>query len=398
MSQAQKNLSERPAVPLLDLKAQYVQLEDEISDALREVCDSQYFILGPGVKKLEEAIAEYCQCDHGIGVSSGTDALLVALMALEIGSGDEVITTPYTFFATGGSIVRTGARPLFCDIDPLTYNLSPASINELISEQCELRGDQLFNRATGGKVRAILPVHLYGQMADMDPIMDTARRYKLSVVEDAAQAIGSEYPGNRRAGSIGDIGCFSFFPSKNLGCFGDGGMCTSNDPELAERIRILRVHGGKPKYHHAIIGGNFRLDALQAAVLSVKLKYLDGWTAKRQENARYYDEAFANARLGEQVSTPRALEGYRHIYNQYVLRVQRRDELKAWLTESRIGSEIYYPIPLHMQKCFENLDYQPEDCPVSAQAAAETLAIPIYPELTREQQDSVVDTIADFYR
>ena len=398
MSQAQKNLSERPAVPLLDLKAQYVQLEDEISDALREVCDSQYFILGPGVKKLEEAIAEYCQCDHGIGVSSGTDALLVALMALEIGPGDEVITTPYTFFATGGSIVRTGARPLFCDIDPLTYNLSPASINELISEQCELRGDQLFNRATGGKVRAILPVHLYGQMADMDPIMDTARHYKLSVVEDAAQAIGSEYPGKRRAGSIGDIGCFSFFPSKNLGCFGDGGMCTSNDPELAERIRILRVHGGKPKYHHAIIGGNFRLDALQAAVLSVKLKYLDGWTAKRQENARYYDEAFANAGLGEQVSTPRALEGYRHIYNQYVLRVQRRDELKAWLTENRIGSEIYYPIPLHMQKCFENLDYQPEDCPVSAQAAAETLAIPIYPELTREQQDSVVDTIADFYR
>ena len=398
MSQAQKNLSERPAVPLLDLKAQYVQLEDEISDALREVCDSQYFILGPGVKKLEEAIAEYCQCDHGIGVSSGTDALLVALMALEIGPGDEVITTPYTFFATGGSIVRTGARPLFCDIDPLTYNLSPASINELISEQCELRGDQLFNRVTGGKVRAILPVHLYGQMADMDPIMDTARHYKLSVVEDAAQAIGSEYPGNRRAGSIGDIGCFSFFPSKNLGCFGDGGMCTSNDPELAERIRILRVHGGKPKYHHAIIGGNFRLDALQAAVLSVKLKYLDGWTAKRQENARYYDEAFANAGLGEQVSTPRALEVYRHIYNQYVLRVQRRDELKAWLTENRIGSEIYYPIPLHMQKCFENLDYQPEDCPVSAQAAAETLAIPIYPELTREQQDSVVDTIADFYR
>jgi dTDP-4-amino-4,6-dideoxygalactose transaminase len=294
--------------------------------------------------------------------------------------------------------VRTGARPLFCDIDPVTYNLSPASVNDLISERCEMRGDQLFNRATGGKVRAILPVHLYGQMADMDPIMDTARRYKLRVVEDAAQAIGSEYPASRRAGSIGDIGCFSFFPSKNLGCFGDGGMCTSNDPELAERIRVLRVHGGKPKYHHAIIGGNFRLDALQAAVLSVKLKYLDGWTAERQENARYYDETFANAGLGEQLSTPRALEGYRHIYNQYVLRVQRRDELKAWLTDKRIGNEIYYPIPLHMQTCFEHLGYKPEDCPVSAQAAAETVAIPIYPELTREQQDSVVDTIADFYR
>jgi dTDP-4-amino-4,6-dideoxygalactose transaminase len=398
MNQAQENVSERPAVPLLDLKAQYVQLEDEITDALREVCASQYFILGQGVKKLEEAVAEYCQCDHGIGVSSGTDALLVALMALEIGPGDEVITTPYTFFATGGSIVRTGARPLFCDIDPITWNLSPSSVNELISEQCEMRGDQLFNQATGGKIRAILPVHLYGQMADMDPIMDTARRYKLKVVEDAAQAIGSEYTGGRRAGSIGDIGCFSFFPSKNLGCFGDGGMCTSNDPELAERIRVLRVHGGKPKYHHAIIGGNFRLDALQAAVLSVKLPYLDRWTAKRQDNARYYDEAFANAGLGKQVSTPRTLDGYRHIYNQYVLRVQQRDELKAWLADNRIGSEVYYPIPLHMQKCFENLDYKPEDCPVSAQAAAETLAIPIYPELNREQQDSVVNTIADFYR
>jgi dTDP-4-amino-4,6-dideoxygalactose transaminase len=398
MNQTQENVSERPAVPLLDLKAQYVQLEDEISDALREVCASQYFILGPGVKKFEEAVAEYCQCDHGIGVSSGTDALLVALMALKIGPGDEVITTPYTFFATGGAIVRTGARPLFCDIDPVTWNLSPSSINDLISEQCEMRGEQLFNKATGGKIRAILPVHLYGQMADMDTIMDTAGRYKLKVVEDAAQAIGSEYTGGRRAGSIGDIGCFSFFPSKNLGGFGDGGMCTTNDPELAERIRVLRVHGGKPKYHHAIIGGNFRLDALQAAVLSVKLPYLDGWTAKRQDNARYYDEAFANAGLGKQVSTPLALDGYRHIYNQYVLRVQRRDELKAWLADNRIGSEVYYPIPLHMQQCFDYLDYKPEDCPVSAQAAAETLAIPIYPELSREQQDNVVNTIADFYR
>lgn len=399
MNQAQKNVSEQPAVPLLDLKAQYVRLEDEISDALRDVCASQYFILGPGVKKLEESVAEYCQCDHGIGVSSGTDALLVALMALEIGPGDEVITTPYTFFATGGSIVRTGARPIFCDIDPITWNLSPSSVNDLISEQCEMRGDQLFNRATGGRIRAILPVHLYGQMADMDPIMDTARRYNLSVVEDAAQAIGSEYTGKRRAGSIGDIGCFSFFPSKNLGCFGDGGMCTTNDPELAERIRVLRVHGGKPKYHHAIIGGNFRLDALQAAVLSVKLRYLDEWTTKRQDNARYYDEAFASsASLGKQVSTPRTLEGYRHIHNQYVLRVQRRDELKAWLADNRIGSEIYYPIPLHMQKCFESLEYKPEDCPISAEAATETLAIPIYPELSREQQDCVVNTITAFYR
>ncbi len=398
MSPLQENASERPAVPLLDLKAQYALLEGELSDALREVCASQHFILGPGVAKLEEAIASYCQCDHGIGVSSGTDAILVALMALEIGPGDEVITTPYTFFATGGSVARIGARPLFCDIDPHTYNLSADSVNELVSEHCEMRDEQLFNRTTGGKIRALIPVHLYGQMADMDPLMDIARRYRLKVIEDAAQAIGSEYPGKRRAGSIGDIGCFSFFPSKNLGCFGDGGMCTSNDTELAERVRILRAHGGKPKYHHAIIGGNFRLDALQAAVLSVKLKYLDGWTAKRQENAAYYDEAFANAGLADQVSTPRALEGYRHIYNQYVLRVQRRDELRSWLTKNRIGNEVYYPVPLHMQKCFEHLGYQPEDCPESAQAAQETLAIPIYPELTREQQDCVVSTIKDFYR
>lgn len=398
MNPLQESASKRPAVPLLDLKAQYALLENEISDALREVCASQHFILGPGVMKLEEAIAGYCQCDHGIGVSSGTDAILVALMALEIGPGDEVITTPYTFFATGGSVVRTGARPLFCDIDPLTYNLSPDSVNDLVSEHCEMRGDQLFNRTTGGKIKAILPVHLYGQMANMDPLMDIARRYHLKVVEDAAQAIGSEYPGKRRAGSIGDIGCFSFFPSKNLGCFGDGGMCTSNDTELAERVRILRAHGGKPKYHHAIIGGNFRLDALQAAVLSVKLKYLDDWTAKRQENAVYYNEAFTNAGLADQVSTPHAIEGYRHIYNQYVLRVKRRDELRSWLTENRIGNEVYYPIPLHMQKCFEYLGYKPEDCPESAQAAEETLAIPIYPELTRAQQDCVVNTIKDFYR
>ncbi len=392
------SVSEQPAVPLLDLKAQYAQVEEEISEALREVCASQHFILGPGVKKLEEAVAEYSQCSDGIGVSSGTDALLVALMALDIGPGHEVITTPYTFFATGGSITRTGARPLFCDIDPVSYNLSPSCVSELISNQCEIRGDQLVNRSTGGIVKAILPVHLYGQMADMDPIMETARQYGLKVVEDAAQAIGSEYPGNRRAGSIGDIGCFSFFPSKNLGAFGDGGMCTTNDPELAERLRVLRVHGGKPKYHHALIGGNFRLDALQAAVLLVKLKYLDEWTTKRQENARYYDTAFQQAGLEGYISTPQAFAGYRHIYNQYVIRVERRDELRAYLTEARIGSEIYYPIPLHMQKCYDHLGYQPEDCPESARAAKETLAIPIYPELNREQQQWVVEMISGFYR
>jgi dTDP-4-amino-4,6-dideoxygalactose transaminase len=346
---------------------------------------------------LEEAIAEYAQCRHGVGVSSGTDALLVALMALDIGPGDEVITTPYTFFATGGSIARTGARPLFCDIDPDTYNLSPSCVSELIADRCMTRGDQLVNRWSGGIVKAILPVHLFGQTADMGPLMDIAQRHGLKVIEDAAQAIGSEYPGNRRAGGIGDIGCFSFFPSKNLGAFGDGGMCTTNDPDLAERLRVLRAHGGKPKYHHALIGGNFRLDELQAAVLLVKFKYLDQWTAKRQDNARYYDAAFPEAGLTEHVSIPQALSGHRHIYNQYVVRAQRRDELRAYLTEARIGNEIYYPVPLHMQKCFDYLGYRPEDCPESVRAAAETLAIPIYPELSQDQQRQVVETISDFY-
>jgi dTDP-4-amino-4,6-dideoxygalactose transaminase len=398
MKQVTQEAAGGPEVPLLDLKAQYAGLENDVMESIRQVCSSQHFILGPTVKKLEEQIAAYCQSDFGIGVSSGTDALLIALMALEIGHGDEVITTPYTFFATGGCIARAGARPLFCDIDPVTYNISPSAIGDMISEQCEMRGDQLFNRATGGKVRAIIPVHLYGQMADMDPLMEIARRYGLRVIEDAAQAIGSEYPGGKRAGSCGDIGCFSFFPSKNLGCFGDGGMCTTSDPALAERLQILRVHGGKPKYYHAVIGGNFRLDALQAAVLLVKFRHLDAWTAARQDNAARYDRAFAAAGLADQVATPRALPGYRHIYNQYVLRVSKRDELRAWLTANRIGSEIYYPVPLHIQKCFDYLGYKPDDCPESVLAAAETIAIPIYPELVREQQDCVVDAISRFYR
>jgi dTDP-4-amino-4,6-dideoxygalactose transaminase len=398
MKQVTQEAASMPGVPLLDLKAQYAGLEDEVMESIREVCSSQHFILGPTVKKLEEQIAAYCQSGYGIGVSSGTDAILIALMALDIGHGDEVITTPYTFFATGGCIARTGARPLFCDIDPLTYNLSPSAVADMITEQCEMRGDQLFNRATGGKIRAIIPVHLYGQMADMDPLMEIARRYGLRVIEDAAQAIGSEYTGGRRAGSIGDIGCFSFFPSKNLGCFGDGGMCTTSDAKLAERLQILRVHGGKPKYYHSVIGGNFRLDALQAAVLLVKLRYLDGWTEGRQDNAGYYDAAFSKAGIADHVATPRAMPGYRHIYNQYVLRVKSRDELRARLADNRVGSEIYYPVPLHMQKCFDYLGYRPDDCPESALAASETVAIPIYPELTREQQDCVVDTITQFYR
>lgn len=384
-------------VPLLDLKGQYRGMEAEIMGAIREVCVSQSFILGPRVRELEEQIASYSQCRYGIGVSSGTDALLAALIALEIGPGDEVITTPFTFFATAGVISRVRARPLFCDIEPETYNLSVESVLELTTTQCESRAGRLINRSTGGTVKAIMPVHLFGQVADMDPLIDLARRHGLKVIEDAAQAIGSEYSGARRAGSMGDIGCFSFFPSKNLGAFGDAGMCTTNDPELAERLRVLRVHGGKPKYHHAVIGGNFRLDELQAAVLLVKFRYLDEWTAARQANADFYDRAFLQLEKQGMATRPRHSVGYRHIYNQYVLRVERRDELKQRLGVLGVGTEIYYPISLHMQKCFEYLGYQPEDCPASRAAADETLALPIYPELTEVQKHHVVSTIEKFY-
>jgi dTDP-4-amino-4,6-dideoxygalactose transaminase len=385
------------AVPLLDLRAQYRTIESEVMETLREVCASQQFILGANVRELEAWVAEYSHCRYGIGVSSGTDALLMALMALEVGPGDEVITTPFTFFATAGTVARLGARPLFCDIDPLTYNLSPTCAAELIATQCERRDGRLINRKTGGIIKVLMPVHLFGQMADMEPLLELASRHGLRVVEDAAQAIGAEYPDGRRAGSWGDIGCFSFFPSKNLGAFGDAGMCTTNDPLLAERLKLLRVHGSVSMYHHAIIGGNFRLDELQAAVLLVKFKHLEDWTARRQANARYYDWAFDQAGIAGQVVPPRALVGYRHIFNQYVLRVERRDELKQYLADAKIGTEIYYPIPLHMQACFGYLGYQRGDCPEAYRASCETLAIPIYPELSAAQQQYVVDTITTFY-
>ena len=388
------------SVPLLDLKPQYQAIKADVDAAIARVCASQYFILGPEVQELEAAIARYSGAKFGIGVSSGTDALLIALMALDIGHGgeapDEVITASFTFFATGGTVARTGARPIFVEIDPRTYNISPAAVERFINEQCDVRGGKLFNRKTGGHVKALLPVHLYGQMADMEPLMQIARKHGLRVIEDAAQAIGSEYPRNQRAGSIGDIGCLSFFPTKNLGAFGDAGLCTANDPELAELLKVLRVHGGKPKYYHALIGGNFRLDEIQAAVLNVKLKHLDAWTAGRQRNAAYYDRAFAEAKLGARVVTPVALPGYRHIYNQYCIRVQNRDRLRAYLTECGIGTEIYYPVPLHLQKCFDYLGYRAGDLPESEKAANETLALPIYPELTSEQLQHVVDSIARF--
>ncbi|MEO8631005.1 MAG: DegT/DnrJ/EryC1/StrS family aminotransferase, partial [Betaproteobacteria bacterium] len=338
------------------------------------------------------------QCRFGVGVSSGTDALLVALMALGIGPGDEVITTAYSFFATGGAIARLGARPVLCDIDPATFNLAPLSVAAFIADHCVAQGERLLHRRTGGVVKALIPVHLFGQVAQMDALLDLARTHKLRVIEDAAQAIGSELSDGRRAGSMGDIGCFSFFPSKNLGAFGDAGMCTTNDPALAARLKILRAHGGNPEYHHAVVGGNFRLDEIQAAVLLVKLRYLDGWTQRRQANAAYYDERLASSQLAPHVTPPAHVVGHRHIYNQYVIRVQRRDALRKHLTDRNIGSEVYYPIALHMQECFESLGYRPQDCPESARSAAQSLAIPIYPELAHAQMDRVIEAITEFYR
>jgi dTDP-4-amino-4,6-dideoxygalactose transaminase len=385
-------------VPLLDLKGQYRPLRAEIESAIREVCDEQRFVLGPRVTELETKVAEYSQTKHGLGLSSGTDALLLALMALDIGSGDEVITTPFTFFATAGVVARLGARPFFCDIDPATFNLDPAAVRAAIAARCELKGDRLVNRATGGVIRALLPVHLYGQMADIDAFMSIARQYRLSVIEDAAQAIGAALADGRRAGSIGDVGCLSFFPTKNLGAFGDAGMNVSNDSGLHERMRILRVHGGEPKYYHSLIGGNFRLDELQAAVLVIKLKHLDDWTRARQANAAHYDELFRSADLGDAVQLPARVPGSRHIFNQYVIRVRQRDELKNHLAANGVGTEIYYPLPLHAQQCFAYLEHEPNDFPQAQRAAAEVLALPIYPELTAEQREYVVRQVTSFVR
>lgn len=383
-------------VPLLDLKAQFAQIRAEVLSVIETVCESQQFILGEHVRGLESEIARYCGASAGVGVSSGTDALLLALMALKIGAGDEVITSPFTFFATAGTIARLGARPVFCDIDPENFNLSAAAVRAFIENECTAQAGGLVNRATGGRVRAIMPVHLYGQAADMRQLAELARRHRLHLIEDAAQAIGTEDAEGVRVGSIGDIGCFSFFPSKNLGAFGDAGLCTTNDPELAESMRVLRVHGGKPKYFHAVIGGNFRIDELQAAILRVKLKYLDGWTEARQRNAAYYNAAFGKASLEPHVSLPQCAAG-RHIFNQYVLRVERRDALRSYLADRQIGTEIYYPVPLHLQKCFEYLGYARGDFPHSERAAEQTLALPIYPELTEAQLAAVVAAVSRFF-
>jgi dTDP-4-amino-4,6-dideoxygalactose transaminase len=382
------------SVPLLDLKAQYHTIRDEVKAAIDDVCESQYFVMGPMVSQFEKEAASYSNVAHAIGVSSGSDALLVALMALDIGAGDEVITSPFTFFATGGAIARLGATPVFCDIDEHTYNLDAASVSAFIAEHCVVDNGVLRNKRTDRIVKAVIPVHLFGQTADMQALMDIARDNHLYVVEDAAQAIGAETVDGQRAGSVGDIGCFSFFPSKNLGAFGDGGMCVTQNDELAEKLRVLRVHGGKPKYYHALIGGNFRLDALQAAILSVKLKHLDSWTAGRQANADRYDELLA-ARCPS-INAPLRLSGGRHIFNQYTIRVSDRDGLRQHLNDKTIGSEVYYPVPLHLQQCFTDLGYRQGDFPVSEEAAASVISLPVYPELSAAQLRYVVDNVADF--
>jgi len=367
-------------VPLLDLTIQYASVAEEIQDAIMRVIESQRFILGPEVEALEKELAEYCECSHAVGVSSGSDAILVSLMALEIGAGDEVITSPFTFFATVGSIVRLGAKPVFADIEPDTFNIDPVHLERLIST----------------KTKAILPVHLFGQCAEMDPVLDIAQRARIPVIEDAAQAIGARYKG-RAAGSMGTTGCFSFFPSKNLGAFGDGGLVTTNDGELAARIKILRNQGAEPKYHHRVLGGNFRLDALQAAVLRVKLKYLDMWSEKRHSNAEFYTRCLTSEQWAGGVIVPPVVKQDRHVFNQYVIRANRRDELKAFLDGSGIGSEIYYPKPLHEQECVVKRLGAVGKFPVSEEAAETVLALPIYPELTAAQQEYVLSKLREFY-
>jgi dTDP-4-amino-4,6-dideoxygalactose transaminase len=361
-------------IPLLDLKAQYATIREEVMLAVSEVLESQVCILGPKVEQLEREVAALSDCKFAVGMSSGTDALLAALMALNVGPGDEVITTPFTFFATAGCVSRLGATPVFVDIDPKTFNIDPARIEAAITP----------------KTKAIIPVHLFGQMCDMDPIMEIANRLDIPVIEDAAQAISAAYKG-RKAGSIGAIGCFSFFPSKNLGGAGDGGMCVTNDAALHERLLLMRSHGSKPKYYHKFVGGNFRLDPLQAAVLLVKLPHLDAWSTARRGNAALYDEAFA----GSLVITPYISPDCVSIFNQYSIRVQNRDAVRKALTDASVGTEIYYPVPMHLQECFADKHRRAGSLAESENAANEVLALPIYPELTEEQVQFAAQTVKD---
>ncbi|MFC2164843.1 DegT/DnrJ/EryC1/StrS family aminotransferase [Acidobacteriota bacterium] len=385
--------------PQLDLKAQYKSIQKEIEAKVEEVLRTQMLILGPEVAALEQELSEYVGTNAAVGVSSGSDALIISLMALGLKPGDEVITTPFTFFATGGAIARLCAKPLFCDIDPVTYNLDPELLESLLDEEIGKKGND--------KIKGIIPVHLYGQCADMAPIMKLAEKYGLFVLEDAAQAVGSEYmmgDSVKRACTMGQAGILSFYPAKNLGAFGDAGMVLTNDEELGNKLKLLRAHGSSNKYYYAEVGGNFRMDAIQGAVLRVKLRHLDEWHQKRQEKAAHYDRLFIESGLAGDgiVQTPQTVykdKGlkYYHTFHQYVVRVNSRDDVQNYLRDQGVPSAIFYPLPLHLQKCFAHLGYREGDFPVSEKAASEVLALPVYPELTSEQQDIVVQTITNFY-
>ena len=368
-------------VPLLDLKAQYRMIKSEVMAAMEAVCDEQGFVLGPRLTAFEEATAQYIGSRYAIGCASGSDALLLSLMAMGVKAGDEVITIPFTFFATAGAVSRLGAKPVFVDIQPDTFNIDPT----------------LMERAITPRTKAIIPVHLFGQCADMAAINEIAKRKKMYVIEDACQAIGASQ-GNKRAGILGDTGCFSFFPSKNLGGFGDGGLITTNDKALADSMAMLRVHGSQVRYLHEAIGFNSRLDALQAAVLQVKLKYLDQWTEGRRRNAERYRQLFAQAKHADRVTLPPTAPGNFHVYNQFTVRVPKRDELRTFLKEKGVGSEVYYPLPMHLQNCYRDLGHQKGSFPLSERAAEEVMSLPIYPELTEAQQSYVVEMIAEFYK
>jgi dTDP-4-amino-4,6-dideoxygalactose transaminase len=392
-------------VPLLDLSEQYRPLGDSVREAINDVLASGRFILGPKVEAFERAMCAYCNTPHAIGVSSGTDALLAILMALGIGRGDAVITTPYTFFATAGCIARVGARPLFADIDPETYNIRPSAIQEYIEKNCEPDTGGTWKTKNREKLRAMIPVHLFGLCCEMDALHEVSKRYRLDVIEDAAQAIGAEFPFPERiakAGTMGEVGLFSFYPSKNLGAAGDAGMVVCQDEELAQKLRAFREHGMEPRYYHHVIGGNFRLDEMQAAILAVKLPYLEKWAAARRAAADFYGAELSRAGLTEKIAVP--TEPYRdrgltnhHVYHQYVIRTPMRDALREHLSKREIETAIYYPLGLHEQKCFAYLGYKKRDFPEAERAARETLALPIYPEISREAQRYVVSAIAEFF-
>ena len=368
-------------VPLLDIPASYETILKDVEKNIAQVIQSGQFILGPVVEELEEKISAYCETKYAVGVSSGTDALMISLMAEGIGEGDEIITTPFTFFATAGSVARLGARPVFADIERDTFNINPNQVEKNITK----------------KTRAIIPVHLYGQSVDMNPILELAQKNNLVVIEDAAQAIGSEYDG-RRAGSMGDYGCFSFFPTKNLGGFGDAGMVTMTSKDIYNKVKALRVHGSNLRYYHKVVGGNFRIDALQASIVLAKFKYLEQSTEKRRKNAQFYSQLFKEKKIADCLTLP--LEVFpRHVYNQYVIRVKRnRDELRSFLSEKNISTEIYYPLPLHLQKCFASLGYKEGTFPESEKAANESIALPIFPELSQDQLTYVVEKIDEFVK